>query len=152
MRTRVLWLLLAALIGGACAVDEYFVDELTVTLEAPLDALGISEGYAIEGNQLSFDCVMPLPHVPIEAAYHDAGPHTIEVLTESAEQRSVQVRLHAWEDVDGDGFPGCDELGVRVHVDLAASETEVTLPLPGEPPEIGGAADEACDADDDSSR
>ncbi len=144
-RTHLLWLLLAGFVVGACLIDDYYVDELTVTLEAPLDALEIDEGGVIEGNQSAFFCG-PLPEGDIVAEFEGQGPHEAEVHTESADQRT-HVALRAWHDADGDGVAGCDELGVTVVVDMDETR-EITLPLPDDPPEPGGAG---CAGDDDDS-
>jgi len=150
MRTYLLFVLLACLVGGACVVDDYYADELTVTLDGSLDALIVDEGYTIEGNQMTIVlCALPAPEWVYEAEFTGPGPHELEVVTESEEQRA-KVALRAWHDADGDGEAGCDEPGVRAVVDLAETR-EITLPLPDEPPEPGGAG---CDGggDDDSAR
>jgi hypothetical protein len=145
MRTRlrlIVGLTFLALFGASCVVDHYWVDELTLTIEDPLNEAVVRGRGNADGN-VSFSWFLCTPADDWEDAYSGAGTHEIEILTESDSERA-SVTIAAWEDLDSDAEPDCDEWGTTVDADLDRVR-EATLPVPGHALTLGGASAETCE-------
>jgi len=132
-------LILGVLLGPACVTDEYWVDELTVVLEGPLDMGTLEYTEALDGNVAWPGCI---PGNEVHEEFFGTGGYEVEIVTESEASRE-SVLIRAWEDVNGDEQPNCDELGVLIAPDLEELDE---LIVPGEDYSLtfGGAVDGSC--------
>jgi hypothetical protein len=141
MRTRVFFIMLLILTAAACVIDEFWVDELVIDLDEPIDRAVVYSDRGLNGNVSGILLCAPQGPGYEQATLEGSGRHVLEITTEDDFERTA-LTIVAWEDSDGDGLPGCEELGTRFGLSLV-NTTEVTvddLDLV-----VGGAADEDCD-------
>lgn len=134
-RRLVLAVAAVTLWGTACAVDNLWLDRLTVTVAAPATVGMVEVGETREG------LMRPGPGCPPATGYETVatltpGTHDLEIESESDYARS-SVLIRAWEELDGDDYPSETELGVCEWVDLE-EVSEVTLPREDAPVVEGG--------------
>ena len=112
-------LVLLGLVG--CIEDEYWIDRVSITLDAPADHAVVLAHDVQEGNLSVYESWMVDDDTGITLAEIDeSGSHEIELLTFTPEQRD-SVLFIVWAD-DPDlgevGVPDCDEDGTRLQPDL----------------------------------
>ena len=113
---------------AACAVDEWWEDEVIVRVELPDEALRgrvVTQRY-FEGNvPLALRGCNGLERV-FQADFQGPGEHVLTVTTESAAERDG-ARVLVWIEEGANGEPGCGELGLVLDLAISSS-AELLVP------------------------
>ena len=143
MRRSLLLLTLLSLAATACIVDEYWVDELVVVLDEPVDRALVYSDRGLNGNVTGLPICTP-QRLARQAYLESSGEHVLEIHTEDEFERTA-LTVAAWSDADGDDEPGCEELGTRFGVSM-----EITSEVSVEEAEleVGGGSAEPCDQEE----
>jgi hypothetical protein len=120
---------LLALLGSVgCVDDEYWVDRITIVLEAPANRAVVLSHELQEGNIRYRESTVLDDNIGLTLAdVEGSGSHTLELLTSTPEQRA-SLLIVAWADDPDTGQPGlpdCEEDGTRIEPDLDQDETFV---------------------------
>ncbi len=120
--------LLLTLSCGGCVEDGYWVDRITLVLEAPANRAVVMSHDLQEGNLSFYESTMIDDDIGIVLAeVEGSGSHTLELLTQTPEQRD-SVLIIAWADDPDAGevdAPDCDEDGTRFQPALDFEDTFV---------------------------
>jgi len=112
-------LILLGLTG--CIEDEYWLDRVSITLDAPANHAVVLAHDVQEGHLSVYESWMVDDDTGITLAEIDeSGSHEIELLSFTPEQRdSVLIIVWADDPLSGEpGVPDCEEDGTRLQPDL----------------------------------
>jgi hypothetical protein len=118
-----------ALLGAAgCVDDEFWVDRISIELEAPANRAVVLSQELQEGNLRYYESTVVDDSLGfVLAEVEGSGSHTVELLTDTPDQRA-NLLIIAWADDPDAGepdLPDCEEEGTRILPDLDLDEAFV---------------------------